>query len=678
MAGNDSSPGTAALPWRTIQKAADTLQAGDTVLIRAGTYNERVIPQLSGTAGLPITYAAHPGESPVVDGTGIAVPADEGLFHVVDRQYLRVIGLRIQHSAYAGIYADISGHLLVQGNSTYDTASSGIGIWGSADVTVEGNRVEESNGGGWQECITVAGTDTFTVRDNEVLDCHKEGICLKDGSAHGQVYRNRTRRTDSGGLYVDAWDKHTYDIDIFQNVVRETLLPKAGIGISSEQGGLLEDVRVYDNVAYGNGFAGLQVTECCIASHPMQGVVIVNNTFYGNGVGWGGGIAMDNPQAQGVVIRNNIVSQNLSFQIVVGTTVPPAHVTVDYNLIDGFGDAEGETRGSDAVEGDPRFVNAAAADFHLQATSPAIDAGSGVDAPTVDFDGKPRDGQPDIGAFEFTSAGVRTAPTDLDGDGRSDILWRETGDELHWWKMNGTAIGASAHLPPVNPAWTVSGLGDFNGDKKADILWRAPRQGRTHLWFMDGASVIDDGDTASQVGSSWVIEGVGDFDGDEKADILWRHRWGTLSLWLMNGTGLKAWQHLPRATQAWAVAALGDFNGDGNTDILWRDVRSGRTHVWLMNGASVVGGATRLHRPTTAGRSRAWGTSTVTAVSTSSGVTHWEPCPCGRCRGRRSRPRGACPRSLWRGRSRLSGTSTGTGSRTSSGESAIRGRPANG
>ena len=244
-AGNDSNPGTEALPWRTIQKAADTLQAGDTVLIRAGTYNERVIPQFSGTAGLPITYSAYPGESPVLDGTGIAVPTDEGLFHVVDRQHLRVIGLRIVHSAYAGIYADMSGHLLVHGNSTFDTVSSGIGIWGSTDVTIEGNRVEESNGGGWQECITVAGTDTFTVRDNEVLDCHKEGICLKDGSAHGQVYRNRTRRTDSGGLYVDAWDKHTHDIDLFQNVVRETLLPKAGIGLSSEQGGLLEDVRVY-------------------------------------------------------------------------------------------------------------------------------------------------------------------------------------------------------------------------------------------------------------------------------------------------------------------------------------------------------------------------------------------------------------------------------------------------
>jgi hypothetical protein len=32
---------------------------------------------------------------------------------------------------------------------------------------VDGNRVEEAGGGGWQECITVAGTDTFEVRNGD-------------------------------------------------------------------------------------------------------------------------------------------------------------------------------------------------------------------------------------------------------------------------------------------------------------------------------------------------------------------------------------------------------------------------------------------------------------------------------------------------------------------------------
>lgn len=41
-AGNDSYPGTQSLPWRTIQKAANTLVAGDKVIVMGGIYNERV------------------------------------------------------------------------------------------------------------------------------------------------------------------------------------------------------------------------------------------------------------------------------------------------------------------------------------------------------------------------------------------------------------------------------------------------------------------------------------------------------------------------------------------------------------------------------------------------------------------------------------------------------------
>ena len=35
--GSDSNPGTEAQPWETIQKAAKTLLAGDTVYIKTGT-----------------------------------------------------------------------------------------------------------------------------------------------------------------------------------------------------------------------------------------------------------------------------------------------------------------------------------------------------------------------------------------------------------------------------------------------------------------------------------------------------------------------------------------------------------------------------------------------------------------------------------------------------------------
>jgi len=406
LSGDDGNPGTLDLPWRTIQKAADTLQAGDTVYIRAGTYPEQVVPQNSGSAGQDIAYAAYPGESVIIDGSGMTVPEYEGLFYIGSRDHIRVSGLHIVNSNQAGILADGCSHIVIEDNTTYDTGSSGIGVWGSSDVVVAGNRVEEACWGGMQECITVGGTDGFEVRDNEVLNCHKEGIDAKDGSSNGKLYRNRVHHTQEVGIYVDAWDKHTYNIAVFQNVVHD-ILDNDGFALGSEAGGLLENVRVYNNIAYNNRYRGLVLHNCCAdlsPTHPVQGIAIVNNTFYRNGADpWGGGISVDNPEIQDLVIRNNICSQNLSFQMVVSPGVPMTTLVIDHNLIDGYRGYEGEVRGDPYVEGDPRFVDPAGIDLHLQADSPAIDRGSDLDAPGDDLDGQTRPAGPgyDIGADEY-------------------------------------------------------------------------------------------------------------------------------------------------------------------------------------------------------------------------------------------------------------------------------------
>jgi hypothetical protein len=40
--GHDSNPGSMERPWKTIQKAADTLVAGQTAYIRGGNYYEKI------------------------------------------------------------------------------------------------------------------------------------------------------------------------------------------------------------------------------------------------------------------------------------------------------------------------------------------------------------------------------------------------------------------------------------------------------------------------------------------------------------------------------------------------------------------------------------------------------------------------------------------------------------
>lgn len=58
-------------PWKTIQKAADTMFSGDTVKVMPGIYRETVTPKYSGAENLPITYQAYnPNNRPILDGAG--------------------------------------------------------------------------------------------------------------------------------------------------------------------------------------------------------------------------------------------------------------------------------------------------------------------------------------------------------------------------------------------------------------------------------------------------------------------------------------------------------------------------------------------------------------------------------------------------------------------------------
>lgn len=68
--GNDSNPGTAHSPFKTISAAAQKAMPGDTVLVHGGVYRERVDPPRGGTSNTRrITYAAAPGEKAVITGS---------------------------------------------------------------------------------------------------------------------------------------------------------------------------------------------------------------------------------------------------------------------------------------------------------------------------------------------------------------------------------------------------------------------------------------------------------------------------------------------------------------------------------------------------------------------------------------------------------------------------------
>lgn len=68
--GDDSNPGTATTPFRTIQHAADLARPGDDITVCEGVYRERINPPRGGTSDANrIVYQAAPGERVVITGS---------------------------------------------------------------------------------------------------------------------------------------------------------------------------------------------------------------------------------------------------------------------------------------------------------------------------------------------------------------------------------------------------------------------------------------------------------------------------------------------------------------------------------------------------------------------------------------------------------------------------------
>lgn len=411
--GDNLYPGTISQPWRTISRAASALGAGDTVYLRQGVYNEQVIPGKSGTSSEPITYTVYPGETATIDGRFALTETWSGLLYISGREHLAITGLTFTRAGpyvnNCGILIENSNSIIVENNTISDTVSSGIGVWNSRNITIKGNEVVGACNDGEQECITIAGTVGFEVASNHVHHNGPgsnggEGIDAKDGSSAGRIVNNHVHDLSRLGIYVDAWENHTFDIEISGNRIHNC--ENDGITLSSEQGGLLENISVFNNIIYNNRYSGISITPNGDAARPlMKELAIYNNSLFNNGdnsqdIPWGGGIVVDNPTIEGLDIFNNILSENLMFQVAV--EVPVSQLRVAYNLIDGFRGYEGEMRGSMAVSGSPRFISPSTGDFRLNPFSPAIDTGTGIGAPGVDFDrvSRPQGKGYDIGAYE--------------------------------------------------------------------------------------------------------------------------------------------------------------------------------------------------------------------------------------------------------------------------------------
>ena len=436
-AGNDSNPGTEPLPWKTLAKAASTATANTTVFIKQGIYRERLVPVNSGTQVGPITFTSYPGDSVTITGVGMIPPTGwwAGLIWIQDLSYIKISGLRVINSVNTGIDVENCSHITIEKNYVDSTYSPGIKAYASNNVTVEGNEVVFGCIGLDEESISISMTDIVEVKNNRVHD--GVGIDVKNGSSNAIVTRNEVYNSGNG-IYIEAWDKHEYNIDVFDNISHDNT---NGIAVASENGGLIEgikvhhntarncqrgfvvagwgigqthplkNIKVYGNESFENGFGieiggytgttfdsikvynnmiyhnkgvGVRITryDGPSGAFAMRNVSVINNTIYGNGTvgnGWdadNGGMNIFNVIPVNLLIRNNILSNNTICTIYLSPEVLAGSLTIDYNFFDGFRNFMNETAGTNAIYGNPLFVDSLRNDYHLQATSPCIDQGN--------------------------------------------------------------------------------------------------------------------------------------------------------------------------------------------------------------------------------------------------------------------------------------------------------------
>ncbi|MBN1919817.1 MAG: right-handed parallel beta-helix repeat-containing protein [Anaerolineae bacterium] len=439
--GSDEETGTETNPWATFQHAADMVEPGATVCFRGGTYAtaETHLSQSGNSEGL-ISFIAYPGEAPILDGES---SANQLLILTQHTSYVRISGFTLQNFNIWGL--ELSGenrhvqldHLHISGGEaaihfTYGESVESAPSEGPVEyITLQDSIVHDSIYSA-VDC-TPGPCNHMVIQRVEIYNTGRgaESFYGSDGLEFARGYPVLVEDCyvhDNGGDGIDLNSRDRQGNATGVIVRRNLVVRNALNGIKLWAGG-----RIENNVLWGQGNCAIWTGSFPCAMEVVNNTVAYNMWNPASERNWslvvGYPEEMDSPPVS-LILENNIFASNAepleggATGIYLGPGVKllrerhnlfwsreEGEITAEFvtgrdsdfsraEIADGtWAAVTGQGQGE--ITEDPRLVSSwPNADLHLQAGSPAVNAGSADGAPDDDAEGHNRDNTPDLGAYE--------------------------------------------------------------------------------------------------------------------------------------------------------------------------------------------------------------------------------------------------------------------------------------
>ena len=405
--GNNSNTGNSTdNAWKTIQKAKDTLTAGQMVLIRGGDYYEYGAVAYSGNTTLPIIFKAYPGEMVVMHGkypNGTSVKSDsspEGFDFSVGRSNIVVDGLHFVNFSET-LYHRGSNENITLLNLVIQDADRGI-YGGANNLRIENTRITNV-----ADRAIQPDNDNIHIYNVTINNASDRGISLYSDS-YDNINIIKANISDCGAYGILVAGKNVF---LSELLVDNNFLIGADIWASYAY--IQNSIFSRTKISSGNAYNLLFGTS---TEFELLNSVVFNSSQYGLYIRGTGNHS----------IKNCIIYNNNSNELRKPTGLT---LNEDYNIFGTYTPV-----GSHSFKANPLFVDASGGNFRLKTGSSGIDNGTNTSIYTdIEGNSRPQDGDNngssewDMGAYEY----IQIVPTTPAPSINSNLLENTTIEDLN-------------------------------------------------------------------------------------------------------------------------------------------------------------------------------------------------------------------------------------------------------